>query len=145
MINAEFKNEIVEQNFFIGPISLQPFKMIIKKVLYPEFDNQKLSLVEDAINGYKAMGGSQEGVLELMVYGLECAVYYIADMCDIEDEFYVLTVNMFDSTIKLFKASNQEIQVQFELRLEELIKIANGYDYGYGDQIQALWKSAFEK
>ena len=143
MIDYDFKNQIVEDNVLIGGPTLKPFKMIIKKVLYPEFDDQKLSLVEDALEGYQIMGGSQEGVLELSVYAVECAVYYILDMCDIEPEFYEYTVNKFDTVIQLLSTIDKKLLMQFKPRLEILIGIARGDEYGYGDQIQAKWKIAF--
>ena len=139
----DFKNQIIEDNLLIGDSTLRPFKVIIKKVLYPEFNDQKLSLVEDAINAYQIMGGSREGLLELMVYAAECAVYYILDVCDIEPEFYECTVNRLDIVIHQLSTTDNKLLIQFKPRLEVLIGIARGDGYGYGDRIQIMWKSVF--
>ena len=115
--------------------------MIIKKVLYPEFDDQKLSLVEDALEGYQIMGGSSEGLLELNVYAVECAGYYILDMCDIEPEFYEYTVNRFDSAIQLLSTTDKKLLMQFKSRLETVMGIACEDDYGYGYEVEPEWKA----
>ncbi len=135
----DFVNETVENNFHINP-QLQSFKKIIKKVGYPfPGDLSELSIAYDAIQAYKDMGGTHEGIVELMVFASECAINYLSDTYDMEEESYKAGETLFEKTFAMVMASPENLIAQHKPRLRELVTVAQGGAYGGSQLIHDLW------
>jgi hypothetical protein len=135
--NTSHKNNKLEQ-------TLKPFKAIIKKAIYPKFGNSlSLSTGKLAIQAYKNTTNDSDGVLELMMFYVECGNKFTVDYGDIDEHFYYSIEIMFEKVVSTIKNSEKPIIDAYLPRLIEVVKSADCIGWGYYDQIKECLQEAF--
>ena len=130
---------------------LLPYKAIIRRAVCPEVErNQDLRLSDGrrAIRDYKKASGNAEGLLELMVYYVECGNEFTLSYGDIDESFYYSVESVFDDAVKLLitTSNNNELFDKFMPRLRTVVQRASGMGWGYYDAMAEMLselKSAF--
>jgi len=143
----DFTNEIVEQNLSLGPVSLLPFKKIIKKTAYPSSlgEMDELSIINDIVDAYKIMDHDSDNALELMVYAAECAMHYVADTYELEHTSYEAAYNIFKSASTAVASSTPELISQFGARLEQLNEMVKMEGFSCCDEAKKFWVKSHSK
>jgi len=144
-LSKENKN-FIHVRFSVTEDPLKPYKDIIEESIYPDvYKNKpiKLSIGRKAISDYKKAIGSPLGVLELMVFYIECGNQLTVDYGDIDEQFYSSLESMFDKVVQILKTSNQDTIDMFIPRLKTIVNKANGIGWGYYDYISDVLEEAF--
>ena len=126
--------------------SIKPYKDIIEQSLYPDpikNDPINLSNGRKAISRYKKAVGDPNGVLELMVYYVECGNQLTVDYGDIDEKFYNSLESMFIDVLKILMESKQETIDKYLPRLRNLVGKAKGIGWGYYDNMSDYLFEAF--
>jgi hypothetical protein len=106
--------------------TLKPFKTIIKKALYPKLgDPISLSTGKLAIQAYKSTTNDSDGVLELMMFYVECGNKFTVEYGDIDEQFYYSIETMFEKIISTIKKSKQSTIDAYLPRLIEVVTSAD--------------------
>ena len=128
---------------FASEDMLKPYKNIIRKALYPSINNSiSLSTGKGAITAYKNTTNCREGILELMMFYIECGNKLTVDFGDIDEQFYYSLERMFQKVVDTIK-NNQELIDIYLPRLKRVVKSAEGIGWGYYDTIEESLKGAF--
>jgi hypothetical protein len=127
--------------------SLNRYKSIIRKNLFPDVMTGKAPLsfvpVRKAISDYKRATGDKKGVLELMVYAVECGNDFTCEYGDIDERFYDNLVSLFSKAVKLLKTMDAQTKDVYLPRLISVIEKADGIGWGYHDGIADALYEAF--
>ena len=127
--------------------SLTPFKAIIGKSLDPDVMTGRAPLsfvpVRKAISDYKKATGDLQGVLELMVYAVECGNNFTLEYGDINEQFYTNLESLFRKTAQLLKTMDKGTIDAFLPRLLDVVEKSDGIGWGYHDGISDAIYEAF--
>ena len=138
--------DFIHARYSITGEPLKPYKTLIEQSIYPDFNKPlKLSIGRKAISDYKKAIGDPTGVLELMVFYIECGNRFTVDYGDIDEQFYNSLESMFDKVIKILNRSNQDIIDKFLPRLRDIVNKANGIGWGYYDYISDILRSRYSR
>ena len=143
-LNKDNKTFIQTKYSFIDPI--KPYRDIIEQSLYPDpIKNDPISLSDGkkAISRYKKAVGDPNGILELMVYYVECGNQLTVDYGDIDEKFYYSLESMFIDILKILSGSEQQTIDKYLPRLRILVDKANGIGWGYYDNMSDYLFEAF--
>jgi len=125
---------------------IKPYKEIIEQSLYPDpMSNDPISLFNGrrAISRYKKAVGDANGILELMVYYVECGNQLTVDYGDIDEKFYDSLESMFIDVLKILSKSEQQTIDNYLPRLISLVELATGIGWGYYDNMSDHLFEAF--
>ena len=123
---------------------LKPYKTIIQKSLYPSFnDSLSLSTGKAAIQAYKKTTNDPDGLLELMMFYVECGNKFTVEYGDINEQFYNSIEIMLEKVVNIVKNNNPQIIDIYLPRLLEVVKSADGIGWGYYDHISEVLQEAF--
>lgn len=143
-LNEENKTFIETKYSLIDP--LEPYKVIINDSINPEpMDGQELSLAEGrrAISRYRKAVGNPEGILELMIYYVECGNKFTLNYGDIDGPFYDSLMSMFDNIAKKLAKSDQKTVNEFLPRLQDIVNEVKGMGWGYYDYLYSTFINSF--
>jgi hypothetical protein len=128
--------------FGLGVDALEPYKVIIKRWLWPDvLKDQSTSVpkARKAIADYKRATGQSEGLAELMVFYCECAAGF-SNSVGYEDEVYFNALrSMFEQALKLsvtLPVDQRDVLID---RLDDVRRISNDFGYGLGDDMNTLF------
>jgi len=142
-LSKENKN-FIHARYSITGDPLKPYKILIEQSIYPDFNKPlKLSVGRKAISDYKKAIGDPIGILELMVFYIECGNRFTVDYADIDEQFYNSVESMFDKVIKILNKSKQDIIDKFLPRLRAIVKNAHGIGWGYYDYLSDVLEESF--
>jgi len=99
--------------------------------------------VRKAISDYKKATGDQNGVLELMVYAVECGNDFTVEYGDIDERFYDNLVSLFSKAAQLLKTMDAQTKDAVLPRLIAVVEKADGIGWGYYDGISDALYGAF--
>ena len=143
-LNQENKTFIQARYSLIDPI--KPYKEIIEQSLYPDPMSRKpisLSNGKKAISRYRKAVGDPKGVLELMVYYVECGNQLTVDYGDIDEQFYNSLESMFVEVLKILASSDEQTIDMYLPRLTTLVDKAEGIGWGYYDNMSEYLAEQF--
>jgi hypothetical protein len=127
--------------------SLKRYKAIIHKNLFPDVMTGTAPLsfvpVRKAISDYKKATGDMKGVLELMVYAVECGNDFTLEYGDIDERFYDNLVSLFSKAVQLLKTMDAQTREITLPRLIAVVEKADGIGWGYHDGISDALYGAF--
>ncbi len=135
-LNTANKNFIYTRYSSINPI--EPYKEIIRQSLYPDIGrNMRLSLskAKKAISEYRRASNDPKGVLELMVYYVECGNQFTVEYGDVDEPFYYSIESMFTKIIEMLPQFDKTTIDSYLLRLENLVEKAKNIGWGYYDYL----------
>lgn len=124
---------------------LEPYKEIILNSVCPcPQGSIALSTAKNAIEAYKKSTDDVDGILELMIYYVECGVEYITEYGGISSNYHMDIETMFEDILtflKKHKADNIEFYMP---RLRSIIKELKETGYGSDEHMQQCLEMAFE-
>ena len=143
-LNHQNKTFIQTKYSLIDPI--KPYKEIVEECLYPDpYEKQTLNMSrgKSAISQYRKAVGNPKGILELMVFYVECGNDFTCDYGDITEQFYCSLESMFNKALQTLAKSDQKTNEEFLPRLQSIVEKAKGIGWGYYDQISCLLANYF--
>jgi hypothetical protein len=139
-LNAENKS-FVHSRYSTGKKSLEPYRSIISKSLYPDMNKPiKLSAGRKAISDYFKATKDEAGQLELMVHYLETGNQLSVDFGDIDERFYASLESMFGRILPALAKQPANVQELYLPRMEKVVVSARDMGWGYYDYISDLFE-----
>ena len=145
-LEAKFSSTTASPSSSSAP-SLKRYKAIIYKNLFPDVMTGTAPLsfvpVRKAISDYKKATGDNKGILELMVYAVECGNDFTLEYGDIDERFYDNLVSLFSKAVQLLKTMDAQTKEITLPRLISVVEKADGIGWGYYDGISDALYGAF--
>jgi len=128
-------------DFYLNPDEskiLEQYKDKVREGFYPKRGYQlKLSVSRKAINDFKRLGTSSEGLADLLLYYVECGVEFTNDFGDIDENFYTSVENTYASAIELME--REGILDKFKNRAEKIVDDTSDIGWGFHDYLADLY------
>lgn len=137
----------LEARFLHSPDIVKRDKEAIRKYVAPSEPwkkSQQVNLREarKIISNYKKASADVIGLIDLMVYYVECGTDFINEFGDMEESYYNSMESMFDSVLKLMQKQDGNEMDDFIHRLKFLVQGATE-GYGYYDTLSGLLEDAY--
>ena len=132
--------------FGIGDDPIGPYKKTIDECMHPDIYSNKpiqIAKAKKAISSYSKAVGDPLGVIELMVFFVECGNNFTVNFGDIDEGFYDSLIGMYRRAIQKVLSLPEEQRSVFRVRLEEIMTSSSGIGWGYHDMISDDYYSAF--
>lgn len=132
--------------FSLGSDSLKPYKKIIEDALFPDVmsnDDVEIATAKKAISDYGKAVGDPKGMLELMVYFVECGANFSLDVGYGDEDFFAALERMYEKAIKLLLTLDDATIDDFYDRFEELVTSTRDIGWGFHDTLGAIFSEAF--
>ncbi len=146
---SKSNKDFLEARFLQDNQALERYKAPIKKYLAqnePWKDSQQISIknAKKVLSDYKKATSNKIGLIDLMVYYVECGTDFLCEFGDMYEQYYISLESVFDSTLKMMKQfETQEIQ-DFIERLCTVVEKADHMGWGYYDAISNMLNQAYE-
>ena len=144
-LSSDNKN-FLQTRFSLVEDPLSPYKKIIKDCLYPDVMHDKplsIAKAKKAISQYEKAIGETKGLVELMIYFVECGNSFTVDYGDINEDFYLALFRMYDKAIDtLFSLDEDTIQA-YQPLFRKIMESSSGIGWGYHDDLCDLYYEAF--
>lgn len=132
--------------FSLGSDALKPYKKIIEDALFPDVmanDPVEIATAKKAISDYSKAVGDPKGMLELMVFFVECGASFSLDV-GYGDEYYFASLErMYEKAIKLLLTLDDATIDDFYDRLEDLVTSTKDIGWGFHDTLVDIFYEAF--
>ena len=136
-LNQENKTFIQTKYSLINPIDT--YKDIIDEGLSLDYKKPiNLAKSKKAITQYRKAIGDPAGLLELMVYYVECGNDLTVEYGDIDEKFYYSLESMFQKALQALTKFDEETTKEYLPRLQEIVDKAENIGWGYYDSISFL-------
>ena len=136
-LNQQNKTFIQTKYSLIDPI--KPYKEIIGECISLDYKKPiNLSGAKKAISQYRKAVGNSKGILELMVFYVECGNDLTCEYGDIDEPFYCSLESMFNNALRALVESDEETIDEYLPRLQTIVENAQGIGWGYYDTIADL-------
>lgn len=124
----------LETRLAVATDPLAPYKKRIEEALCPDVFSKKptsISAARRAVTEYRRAAGDQHGLLELMLYYVECGTDCTAAYGDMWEEYYASLESMYDRFLKALKKTDEHTKESFRNRLRTVVDRAQvvGWDY----------------
>lgn len=132
--------------FSLGNDPLKPYKQIIDNALYPDVmsnDPIEIATAKKAISDYGKAVGDPKGLLELMLFFVECGTRFTLDYGDIDEHFYASLEKMYEKAIKLLLTLDEATIDDYCDRFEELVTSTRNIGWGFHDTLGDIFYEAF--
>jgi hypothetical protein len=129
-----------------GKGTLLPYKKIISRALYPDpihdgdIDMEK---AEKALKNYIAAEAGLESTADLMIYFVECGNKCTLDYGDINEEFYVSLVDVYEKAAQEVLKMKKSKQNAYLKKLKKIIVSVEEIGWGYPDDLREAYYDAF--
>ena len=141
-LNQQNKTFIQTKYSLIDPI--KPYKEIIEECLYPDYRKPiNLSGGKKAVSQYRKAVGDPKGILDLMVFYVECGTNFACEYGSIDEKFYCSLESMFDNALQALAKSDKGTIEEFLPRLQNIVEKAENVGWGYYDTIIELLYNYF--
>ena len=141
-LNPQNKTFIQTKYSLIDPI--KPYIEIIEKCVSLDYRKPiNLSGAKKAISQYRKAVGDPKGILELMVFYVECGTDLTCEYGDIDEKFYYSLESMFDNALQALIKFDQNIIDEYLPRLQTIVEKADCVGWGYYDTIVELLYNYF--
>ncbi len=144
---SEDNQSFVEARFAITQDPLLPYKQRIEDALYPDIYSNKpiqIAAARKAITEYKQASGNPEGLLELMIYYVECATAFTAEFGDINESFYSSVESMYDRFLTALEKVDPSAKESFRSRAQAVVDLADGIGWGFYDYLVQRFAEAYK-
>lgn len=132
--------------FSLGSDSLKPYKKIIEDALFPNVmsnDDVEIATAKKAISDYGKAVGDPKGMLELMVYFVECGANFSLDVGYGDEYFFAALERMYEKAIKLLLTLDETTIDDYYDRFEDLVTSTRDIGWGFHDTLGAIFSEAF--
>lgn len=147
MNSAKLVKHLVYNNARSGNEQVKSFKAIIQESVYPKnpeyFSSGGMAIAVRTFKAYERSGGDKEGLIDLMLFFVECGSQFTLDYGDMDEDFYVAIEDVFEEVLEMIKESEPEVFALFEPRLRAIEEEVRRLGWGYGEQVQDLLKMSF--
>lgn len=134
-------------SFYINPDEqalLMEYKGKVKEGFFPSRGyNIKLALARKALNDFKKLGPSEEKVVELELYYVECGVDCTNEYGDMWEAFYDSLVNTFYKAIN--KASTLGILKKVKKQADYIFNGSQNIGWGFEDGISDTYYEYYDE
>ena len=132
--------------FSLGSDALKPYKKIIEDALFPDVmsnDDVEIATAKKAISDYGKAVGDSRGMLELMVYFVECGASFSLDVGYGDEDFFASLERMYEKAIKLLLTLDEATIDDFYDRFEDLVTSTRDIGWGFHDTLGDIFSKAF--
>ena len=132
--------------FALGSDALKPFKKIIEDALFPDVmsnDDVEIATAKKAISDYGKAVGDPKGMLELMVYFVECGANFSLDVGYGDEYFFAALERIYEKAIKLLLTLDEATIDDYYDRFEELVSSTQDIGWGFHDTLGDIFYEAF--
>ena len=132
--------------FSLGSDALKPYKKIIDDALFPDVMSNEpveIATAKKAISDYGKAVGDPKGMLELMVYFVECGASFSLDVGYGDEYFFAALERMYEKAIKLLLTLDEAIIDDFYDRFEDLVTSTEPIGWGFHDTLGDIFSEAF--
>jgi hypothetical protein len=145
---SKANKDFLEARFVRNQAALDRYKAQIKKHLAPSEpwkDSQKISLkdAKKPLSDYRKATSDKIGLIELMVYYVECGTDFLCEFGDMYESYYMSLESVFDNALKQMKQFEDHEIDDFIYRLKEVVRKANHMGWGYYDSISDMLKDSY--
>ena len=138
--------DFLHARFSLGGDVLKPYKKVIEEALFPDVianDDVEIAVAKKAIANYGKAVGDPKGMLELMVYFVECGAAFSLDVGYGDDDFFASMERMYEkATILLLTLDDATID-EYRDRFEKLVKSTRDIGWGFHDTLSEIFYEAF--
>ena len=134
------------QGFHWGQMYSSLTKKIIEEALFPDVmsnDDVEIAVAKKAIANYGKAVGDPKGMLELMVYFVECGANFSLDTGYGDEQFFESLERMYEKAIKLLLTLDEKIVDEYYGRFEELVASTSDIGWGFHDTLSEIFYEAF--
>lgn len=127
---------------------LAEYKRRIDDALYPDiFSNKSLRVgaARKAVAEYKKATGNPSGVLELMIYYVECGTAFTAEYGDVDEQFYDSLESMYDRFLIALEKTSPATKAAFRERAEGVVRRTEGIGWGFYDYLADRFAEAYPR
>ncbi|WP_375331264.1 hypothetical protein [Candidatus Tisiphia endosymbiont of Oplodontha viridula] len=147
---SKSNKDFLETRFLPDNSALERYKAKIKKHLAPNEpwkDSQQISLKEakKILSDYKKATSDKVGLIDLMVYYVECGTDFLCEFGDMYEQYYISLESVFENTIKIMQQFDETEMGYFIQRLHVVVKKAEHMGWGYYDAISEMLNSVYEE
>ena len=147
---SKSNKDFLEARFIRDEKVIFKYKALIKKHLAPNppwRDSQRISLkdAKKTLSDYKKATGDKIGLIDLMIYYVECGTDFLCEYGDMYENYYISLESVFDSALKFMKQYEDHEIEDFIYRLQEVVRKAGHMGCGYYDAISDMMKEAYPK
>jgi hypothetical protein len=138
--------DFLHARFSLGADVLKPYKKVIEEALFPDVianDDVEIAVAKKAIANYREAVGDPKGMLELMLYFVECGTAFSLDVGYGEDDFFASLERMFEKAIKLLLTLDEATIDEYYNRFEELVDSTTDIGWGFHDTLSEIFYEAF--
>ncbi|MCI5120680.1 MAG: hypothetical protein D3908_05720 [Candidatus Electrothrix sp. AUS4] len=132
--------------FSLGEDLLCQYKKTIRKSVHPYLEDGELLDIQkanDAISRYSKAVDNPMGEAELRVFYVECGNNFTLSYGDIDEEFYISMIEMYEYATETVLELSPKKQDAFKNRLKEIMRSASGIGWGYHDGLCDVYYGAF--
>lgn len=136
----------IETRLGSGGDPLQPYKERISEALYPDAVSGKpirIAEARRAVTEYRKAAGDQDGLLELMIYYVECGTACTADYGDIDAPFYSSLESMYDRFLNALEKVDPATKESYRARAEAVVHQTRRIGWGFHDYLADRFGEAF--
>ena len=140
--------DFLHARFSLGGDVLKPYKKVIEEALFPDVianDDVEIAVAKKAIANYGKAVGDPKGMLELMVYFVECGAAFSLDVGYGDDDFFTSLERMYEKAIKLLLTLDEATIDEYYNRFEELVDSTKDIGWGFHDTLSDIFYGAFPK
>jgi hypothetical protein len=138
--------DFLHARFSLGADVLKPYKKTIEEALYPDVmsnDDVEIATAKKAISNYGKAVGDAKGMLELMVYFVECGAGFSLDVGYGDEDFFASLERMYEKAIKLLLTLDEATIDDYYGRFEELVTSTRDIGWGFNDTLGDIFYEAF--
>src|SRR5262245_2189355 len=128
-----------------SPQLLDEYKSVIRHEFFPArgYGDARLSVARKAVNDYKKVSDSREGLIDLMLFYVEMGVRYTNQYGDINESFYASMESMYENATK--QISESGLQDRFQQRCLRIVSDTSGIGWGFHDTLSEIYDAVFER
>jgi len=140
---SKVNKDFLAARFLQDGNALERYKANIKKYLAPNEpwkNNQQISLREakKVLSDYQKATHNKIGMIELMVYYVECGTDFLCEFGDMYEQYYCSLESVFANCIKTMQQFDAEVVQDFAQRLGVVVNKASHMGWGYYDTISEM-------
>jgi hypothetical protein len=145
---SKSNKDFLDSRFLRDNQALARYKSQIKQYLTPSSsygDGAQYISLRDArkvLSDYKKATSDTLGLVDLMIYYLECGTNVLCQFGDMYSQYYRSLESVMESVIKIIKQFDPDEAEGFIKRLRVVVKRADKMGWGYYDNISYMLKHA---
>jgi hypothetical protein len=136
-LNKQNKTFLHTKYTLVDPV--KPYMEIIAECISLDYKKPiNLAGAKKAISQYRKAVGDPKGILELMVFYVECGNDLTCEYGDIDEKFYCSLESVFHNALQALAKSDIETIEEYLPRLQTIVEKAENIGWGYYDTIIEL-------